>query len=141
MVAIAKPEVVIVVHTIVRRSDGAIVLLRRFNTGYKDGYFALPGGHVKDGESIAHAAVREVREESTLEVCEIKPAVVMPFKGGVDFIFEAVKWEGNARIGEPEKCSEIDWFCLNDLPTNVVAFVPKAFELIDCGIWYHEFTE
>jgi len=42
-----------------------LVLIRRKNPPHG---WALPGGFVDEGESLAHAAVREAREETSLEV-------------------------------------------------------------------------
>ena len=50
------------VHLILRR-NGALLLSRRANTGYADGQYCLPGGHLEDGESVVQAVVREAAEE------------------------------------------------------------------------------
>ena len=136
-----RQTVVVVVHTIVRNADDCVLLLERHNTGYMDGFLVPPGGHVEQGESIANAARREVNEESNLILKEFHPVVVMPFAGGVDFIFESQNWEGTPTIGEPSKFSSIGWFDPLSLPNNVAPFVPKALELVDSGTWYHEYSE
>jgi 8-oxo-dGTP pyrophosphatase MutT (NUDIX family) len=41
---------------------------RRANTGFKDGWYTLPAGHVKPGERFAEAAVREAREETGVSI-------------------------------------------------------------------------
>ena len=45
-------------------NDGRIFLLRRANTGYRDGEWAMPAGHVESGETPEQAALRELREET-----------------------------------------------------------------------------
>ena len=92
-------------------------------------------------ESVTRAAIREICEESGLVVEHVRPRVVMPFDGGVDFIFEAQEWKGVPRIGEPDRCARIGWFHQDLLPLNVVPFVPKALELIENGVWYFEFRD
>ena len=50
---------------IIIEMDGGIVLIRRKNPPYG---WALPGGFVDYGESLETAAVREAREETSLDV-------------------------------------------------------------------------
>ena len=45
------------VHVLCRR-EGRVLLMRRAGTGFFDGLFSLPGGHVEPGESVRAAARR-----------------------------------------------------------------------------------
>ena len=57
----------IAVGTVIRMTDGRIVLVRRaIEPGY--GKWVFPGGYVDRGEEIRLAAIREAREESGLDV-------------------------------------------------------------------------
>jgi 8-oxo-dGTP diphosphatase len=129
----------VIVHTFVFDDEGRLLLLRRANTGFLDGHYTLPGGHVERGEEVMHAATREVCEEVGLDVLEVHPRAVMPFERGVDFLFEATRWCGSASILEPENCDDLVWTLPSALPDPTVPFVEKALELRDAGIWYHEF--
>ena len=128
----------IIVHTFVFDQD-RLLLLRRANTGFLDGYYSLPGGHVEAGEEVAKAAAREVAEEARIEVLEIEPSVVMPYGDGVDFLFEARRWRGTARIGEPDRCDDLVWVPPDRLPGKTAPFIEKALELRRTGSWYHQF--
>jgi len=46
---------------------GKIVVIRRRNEPFK-GYYALPGGIVEYGETVEEAVLREVKEETGLDV-------------------------------------------------------------------------
>lgn len=47
--------------------DDCVVLIKRKNPPFQD-YYALPGGCVEIGEYVEEAVVREVKEETGLEV-------------------------------------------------------------------------
>ena len=49
------------------------ILIKRKNNPYKD-YWALPGGFVEYGESVETAAIREAKEETSIDV-ELKDLV------------------------------------------------------------------
>lgn len=57
------------VDIIIELEGGGIVLVRRKNPPYG---WALPGGFVEYGESLEEAAVREAKEETSLEVALIR---------------------------------------------------------------------
>jgi len=46
--------------------DGKLLLMHRFNKGRE--YWVFPGGGVEKGETPAQAAVREIYEETTIDV-------------------------------------------------------------------------
>ena len=45
-----------------------ILLMKRKNTGYEDGKYSLPGGHVEANEEIRKALVREAKEEIGINI-------------------------------------------------------------------------
>ncbi|HEU4948213.1 MAG TPA: NUDIX domain-containing protein [Kribbella sp.] len=116
-------------YVALRRGDDVLLLLRA-NTGYMDGYWAMPAGHVERGESVTRAAVREVREEVGVEVAEadLHPITAMHRTGGnglpiderVDFFFTATRWTGEPRLMEPGKAAGLEWYSLDKLPDPVV---------------------
>src|SRR5690349_4539292 len=55
-----KPTVDVIIEV-----AGGIVLIERRNPPHG---WAIPGGFVDEGETLAHAAKREAREETSLEV-------------------------------------------------------------------------
>lgn len=128
-----------IVQTLVFDGAGRLLLLRRSNTGFMDGWFSLPGGHRDAGETVEAAAVRECAEEAGVAVEHIEPVVVMPYAGGVDFVFEAKRWSGTPAIGEPDKCDALTFAPLDALPEPTTRFVKAALECRARGVWYREF--
>lgn len=47
-----------------------VLLALRKNTGYRDGEYELPGGHVDTGEDLMQAMVREAKEELLIDIKE-----------------------------------------------------------------------
>lgn len=134
-----RARFVIIVQTLVFDAADRLLLLRRSNTGFMDGWFSLPGGHRDAGESVLDAARRECTEEACVTVEQIEPVVVMPYAGGVDFVFEATRWSGTPAIGEPDKCDALTFAALDALPEPTTRFVKAALECRGTGVWYREF--
>ena len=142
---VQRSQFPVVVHTLLRR-EGTILLLRRSHTGYLDGFFAAPGGHLQRGEGVVEAAVRECREEAGvyLDTHHLRPAVVMPYRSGghqgVDFVLCCERWRGEARIAEPERFDRLVWASPDALPPNTVPYLALALQLAERGEWFHEYT-
>jgi len=121
-----------------------ILLARRYNTGYEDGNYSVPAGHLDGGEPVRLAAVREAREEVGVELSPADLRLVGVFHRGedqerVDFFVVAEKWRGEPYNAEPDKCDELHWAHLDDLPTNTIAYVRRAIANLQSGVVIEEF--
>ena len=58
-----KKHYVTVDFVLINQKEEAVALIKRKEEPYK-GKWALPGGHLDDGESLEFAAVRELHEET-----------------------------------------------------------------------------
>lgn len=124
--------------------NNKILLQRRFNTGYEDGKYSLVAGHVDKGETFTEALIREVKEEAgiTLQTDDLSVVHVMnrniKDNERIDVFFLAKKWTGDIENKEPNKCDDLSWFDLDDMPDNTISYVKKAIDCIRNKIIYSE---
>lgn len=133
------------VYILFRRGDELLFILRA-RTGYANGNYSLPAGHVDGGESAAAAAAREAMEEvgvkidpTTLRLVHAQHRVsVEGDSERINLFFEAPTWEGEFVNAEPHKCLELRWFKQDDLPENTAPEVKLMFERLAAGHAYSD---
>ncbi len=131
---------------LILKQDGKILLGRRANTGYHDGDYSLPSGHVEFSELPIHAIIREVKEEIGIDILpeDIRFVHFMyrekqdPTGDRVDIFFEAAKWTGEIRNNEPHKCDDVSWFPINSLPPNMIEHIRQVILSVERGEVYAE---
>jgi 8-oxo-dGTP diphosphatase len=122
-----------------------ILLARRFNTGYEDGKYSLPAGHLDGDERSTHGMAREIVEETGVAVDpdNLRMVHMMHRKGPdderLDLFFMVQQWEGDPVIVEADKCDELAWFSMGALPENVIPYIRSAIEAFRHGQFYSEF--
>lgn len=134
---------IVAVHLFLVR-DGGVLLLRRANTGYEDGRYSVPAGHLEGNETARAAAVREALEEVGVVLHEedLSLALVMHRHSEperIDFFFSAERWGGEPENREPGKCDELRWSSLSALPAETVPYVSAALAGWLAGKRYAEF--
>ena len=105
-----------------------ILLIKRNTIPFK-GYWALPGGRMDTGETVEQTIVREVKEETGLEVTIVRKVgeyVEIGVKDDVDYEYYptcfVVKPVGGEIKKQESEIQEINLFNLSELPK------PLAFE-------------
>ena len=99
--------------------------IMRTNTGWRDGYYALPAGTVEKNESFIQGAIREAAEELgiTIKTDDLQSVLICHrFEDGSDWVdnmFLVNKWQGEVINNEPHMHGELTWFALNSLPDNI----------------------
>ena len=134
---------------ILLEQNGKILLGRRCNTGYQDGNYQVPAGHVEEGELPTEAIIRETKEEvnidlaaSDLELVHVGYRPKHDQSGDrIDLFFKAKQWSGEVKNMEPEKCDDLNWFSWDNLPENTVFHVGEAFRCIKKGVFYNEISK
>ena len=133
----------VTVHLLFFRGN-QILLLRRFNTGFEDGNYSVPAGHMNGGETVRMAAQREALEEIGVKIDleDIVFASVMHRKSDderIDFFLHIKTWEGEPFNAELDKCDELRWCALDALPENIIPYVRQAFQNFRDGVVFEEF--
>lgn len=125
--------------------DNQVMLLRRCNTGFEDGNYGLISGHVEEGETFTQALMREAAEEAniTLRPGDIEVVHMMHRKSTdserIDTFFIARSWQGEPKNLEPNKCDDMSWFDLDQLPENTISNIKLALSHIKNGTFYSEY--
>jgi 8-oxo-dGTP diphosphatase len=113
------------IFVLLQNEKGEVLLQKRQNTGFMDErYDASASGHVEPLESLNDAAVRETAEEVGVIVQHGDLELIMLSQMDVDrpylnYIFLCKKWQGEPRIMEPEKNSELTWYSIDNLPDDL----------------------
>ncbi len=123
------------VYLIIKNEKGQILLQRRKGTSLWPNFLALPAGHIDKGENPYEALIREAREELDItilldNICDTfvvarRNKSLMPY---YDVYFEVSDYFGQIKISEPEKCSELVWADINNLPCDMIDFEIRAIE-------------
>lgn len=129
------------------RDGDKVLLSRRKNTRYHDGEYSLPAGHIEEGEYAQAAAIREAQEETGVTISPENLRFVHTMyrmredHTRVEYFFEVTKWEGEITNPEPDKCADLTWYSISDLPTDIIPYIKQALEQYIAGNPYSEFEE
>ena len=117
-----------------------ILMLKRAGTGYCDGYFDLPGGHLEANEDIFDGMIREAKEEIGITIKREDMEILHiyhRYKGGMlKFVFKTDKYNGTLINNEPDKCEKIEWIDFENLPENIVPSIKIELDNIKNGVYY-----
>jgi len=105
--------------------DFKFILIKRKNEPYKD-CWALPGGFIEYGESVEEGAIREAKEETSIDV-ELEYLVGVYSKPDRDprghTVTVAYTAKGNLDVKKADSdASDINIFSINELDKLNIAF-------------------
>ena len=101
-----------------------ILLTKRNIEPFKD-YWCLPGGHIDSNEDAVTAVIREVKEETNLD---IHPEFltyqdeIFPNRGVHNVVLIFYGYAGNEIKADPVEVSDIRWFPLPQVTLMKLAF-------------------
>ena len=141
------------VHMIICNcKDNKILVQKRKGSKLWPGYYALPAGHIDKGENQYDALIREAQEELGIVInlkkiinsyvvlrrnyVEINGKVLESY---IDYYFEIEEYEGIPKIIEEDRCDELIWVDINNLPEPFINYEGdflenKKITTYDCKI-------
>jgi 8-oxo-dGTP diphosphatase len=122
--------------------EDKILLVERGNEPLK-GYWSLPGGVLETGETLEEGIVREVREETGLEVkplqvLEIFERIVRDAQGAAEYHYVLIDYiccVTGGSLCAADDASQVAWVGCDDLPgyritTGTLPVIEKGFQTI-----------
>jgi len=116
---------------IIEFPQDTILLIKRDTVPFK-GYWALPGGRAELGETVEQTIIREVKEETGLDVTVVRKIGEyheQGVQGGVEYDYYPacflVKVVGGEMKRQQGEIQEIQLFSLDDVPEQL-AFVHNS---------------
>lgn len=127
---------------IITNTQWEILFLKRKNTGFADGYYQLPSGHLELElqESIEECCIREIYEEVwlrvekvDLELCFVHHSYGVGTKNYFWFFFKVWRYTGEAINAEPDKAEHIKWIHPNDF--DIFQIIQYTKENLRNNMW------
>ncbi len=115
--------------------DEKILMMKRANTGFRDGMYSLPAGKLEQGETVHQALVREVKEEIGIDISMdtdwLKSTNILHRYSSdgtvaMDFFQRCHEFKGVVENREPEKCDGLIWAPLEAIPANTIPYVKRG---------------
>ena len=101
---------------------------------YLNNQYDLPGGHLEPGEDLYDAMIREAKEELGIEIKREAMQIVHIYhhfeKDMLKFIFKVKIFKNEIQNLEPEKCKELKWVDIENLPVNTISGIRRELEYI-----------
>ena len=101
---------------------------------YLDNQYDLPGGHLESGEDLYDAMIREAKEELGIEIEREDMQMVHIYhhfeKDMLKFVFKVKTFKNEIQNLEPEKCKELKWVDIENLPVNTISGIRRELEYI-----------
>ena len=107
-----KPRFMKVFGAICVNSCGEVLLVR----GKKSQKWSFPKGHCKQDETDLECAVRELKEETGVDIQDIKYSSYHKLRGGGYFVFP-METSPSLRIGDNWEIAEVKWWDITSLPS------------------------
>ncbi|MFD3707350.1 NUDIX domain-containing protein [Nocardia sp. NPDC058658] len=131
-------------HILLIRDERVLLSLRRSGDGF-DHRWHMPSGKLEADESVAAAVVREAAEEvgvdidpADLRLFHVAHVTAPGYDSRLGLFFRAQDWRGEPFNREPDKCYALQWFPLNQLPTDLIEYSALGLAALNSAAPYSE---
>jgi 8-oxo-dGTP diphosphatase len=120
-------------HGLIKKDRKYLLTLRSPVNDYKPNEWDIPGGSIEIGETADGALIREIKEETDLEVKIVKPVFVcseLQKSGRHQFwiVYECNYLSGEVKLN-PEEHSEYKWASLEEIAKlKKIMFAEELFK-------------
>lgn len=125
---------------IIKDNKLLVFFRRRIRNGKEVTYYAIPGGHVEENESLSDCVIRELKEEMNIDIRIISYLgnIIVENKEENYFYCEIVGGELKFGGEELERCNddnyyEIRWLDLNDIDNSDIRAISLIKKVINNG--------
>ncbi|MDR2778526.1 MAG: NUDIX domain-containing protein [Rickettsiales bacterium] len=135
----------VAVYAIIIREKKILLSLRK-GSGFFDGSYSFVSGHLEADETLAEAMIREAKEEANIDIVRMHLGTVLfrfrltPQNNNyLDCFFIIDEFRGELNNNEPEKCDELNFYPLEQLPENTIDYVKYSLGNALGGVIYSEY--
>ena len=106
--------------------DNQVLLVKRKGS-HGEGTWSTPGGHLEFGESPEQCAIREAKEETNVDVSDVRFKAVTNDVFGTEgrhyiTLWMEGKFSGGELVVQADEVADMGWFAWDALPKNL--FLP-----------------
>jgi ADP-ribose pyrophosphatase len=109
---------------------------------HEEGTWTMPGGKLDYGETFEQGGVREVKEETDIDIKKIAVVTVQnDMNEHAHFVtigLFAKEWSGEPKTMEPDEIVKWEWFDLDNLPQKLYFPSAKCIAKYKSGKFYEE---
>jgi len=124
---------------IIENNKLLVFFRRRIRNGEEVTYYAIPGGHVEENETLEETVIRELKEEMNLDIELLGFLGIIDLDNQEDYYYHAKIIGGELKLSgeELERCSnsnyyEIRWLDLKDLDDSDIRALDLVKKAIRC---------
>jgi len=124
--------------------DGKVLMHQRNDSSHGVNEYSLPGGHLEYMESFENCAKREVKEESGLEIKNIRFICVSNIKKYAPKHYITIGVAADWVVGEPlnlepDRGGDWQWYDLDSLPSPIFEMSKMIVDGYRKGLTYYDF--